>query len=138
MPGPGIALPCPSELCPVLPIGAKNLPGKISVKGRRLRRSPGDATGESALDGDPARREDAWYGGRATSDFVRCGAECSVTGGHHRLSGSGANRHVGVAPVRASAREGAAWPEHSVSGNDELTLPATDGPPGPVTPFRAM
>jgi hypothetical protein len=66
---PGIALP-------VHPIGAKNLPGKISVKGRRLRRSPGDATGGSALDGDLARREDAWHGGRATPGF--CAARCRV------------------------------------------------------------
>jgi hypothetical protein len=98
---------CPASLCPVLPIGAENLPGKITAQGsavaeQRTRR-------RRALDCDLARRDDARHGGRATRGFAWCGAGCSVSAGHHRPGGSGDGRPASAAaPGSVRPREGAA------------------------------
>jgi hypothetical protein len=54
----------PASLCPVLPIGAENSPGKITAQGSAVAQQP--TRRRRALDCDIARREDARHGGRAT------------------------------------------------------------------------
>ena len=54
----------PTSLCPVLPIGAENLPGKITAQGSAVAQQP--TRRRRALDCDLARRDDARHGGRAT------------------------------------------------------------------------
>ena len=60
------------SLCPVLPIGAENLPGKVAAQGSAVAEQP--TRRRRALDCDLARRDDARHGGRAARSFrmARC------------------------------------------------------------------
>jgi hypothetical protein len=62
----------PASLCPVLPIGAENLPGKITAQGPAVAEQP--TRRRRALDCDLGRREDARHGGRANPGMrmTRC------------------------------------------------------------------
>jgi hypothetical protein len=62
----------PPSLCPVLPIGAEVLPGRITAQGSAVAEQP--TCRRRALDCDLGRREDARHGGRAIPGFrmARC------------------------------------------------------------------
>ena len=92
--------PCesPSSLCPVLPIGAENLPGEITAQGSAVAQQP--TRRRRALDGDLARRDDARHGGRAARGFAWRGVVCCVTAGHHRPGGSGDGRPASARRAR--------------------------------------
>src|SRR5580700_10283162 len=68
-------------LCPVLPIGAENLLGKITAQGSAVAQQP--TRRRRALDCDLARREDARHGGRASRGFHMARCRVCVTAGHH-------------------------------------------------------
>ena len=114
-----------TSLCPVLPIGAENLPGKVTAQGSAVAQQP--TRRRRALDCDLARRDDARHGGRATPRLTAWrGAGCCVTAGHHRPGGSGEVRPASAAaPGSVRTREGAA----------SADAPGADSPPPfPPTP----
>jgi hypothetical protein len=85
------------------------LPGKITAQGSAVAQQP--TRRRRALDCDLGRRDDARHGGRATPGCAWRAAECSVTAGHHRPSGSGdaprrRRRGLGSAPARERPRDG--------------------------------
>ena len=80
---------------------------RVGACARRL----GDATNGSALDCDLARREDARHGGRATPGLCSRDHRHGVTAGTADLRERASRPGCGGAPVRASAREGATWPQ---------------------------
>jgi len=116
--------PGTGSLCPVLPIGAENLPGKVAAQGSAVAQQP--TRRRRALDGDLARRDDARHGGRAARGFAWRGVVCCVTAGHHRPGGSGDGRP-------ASARRARQRPH--ARGRGLSRRPGRgQTPPLPVTP----